>query len=66
MGLASIAAHRLGGIVAVGSIFKASIKIGEARARFRKKFGKKHQAGALLPILQMKEGGSGGMEQRVK
>ena len=66
MGLASIAAHKLGGIVAVGSIFNASIKIGEARARFRKKFGKKHQAADLLPILQMKEGGSGGMEQRAK
>jgi len=28
MGLAAIAAHKLGGIVPVGAIFKASIKIG--------------------------------------
>jgi MoaA/NifB/PqqE/SkfB family radical SAM enzyme len=33
MGLAAIAAHRLGGIVPVGLLFKASIKIGQARAR---------------------------------
>jgi MoaA/NifB/PqqE/SkfB family radical SAM enzyme len=33
MGLAAVAAHRLGGIVPVGLIFKASIKIGQARAR---------------------------------
>jgi sulfatase maturation enzyme AslB (radical SAM superfamily) len=33
MGLASIAAHRLGGIIPVGVIFKASIKIGQTRAR---------------------------------
>lgn len=33
MGLAAIAAHRLGGIVPVGLLFKASIKIGQARAK---------------------------------
>jgi MoaA/NifB/PqqE/SkfB family radical SAM enzyme len=33
MGLAAIAAHRLAGIVPVGLLFKASIKIGQARAR---------------------------------
>jgi hypothetical protein len=35
MGLAAIAAHRLGGIIPVGAIFKASVrigKIGQARA----------------------------------
>ncbi|MDQ2900286.1 MAG: radical SAM protein [Acidobacteriota bacterium] len=32
MGLAALAAHRLGGIVPVGAIFKASIKIGRLRA----------------------------------
>jgi MoaA/NifB/PqqE/SkfB family radical SAM enzyme len=33
MGLAAVAAHRLGGIIPVGAIFKASIKIGRVRAK---------------------------------
>ena len=33
MGLAAVAAHRLGGIIPVGSIFRASIKIGQARSK---------------------------------
>jgi sulfatase maturation enzyme AslB (radical SAM superfamily) len=33
MGLAAVAAHRLAGIIPVGAIFKASIKIGQARAK---------------------------------
>src|ERR1700676_4659438 len=33
MGLAAVAAHRLGGFIPVGAIFKASIKIGTARAK---------------------------------
>jgi len=33
MGLAAVAAHKLGGVIPVGAIFKASIKIGRARAR---------------------------------
>jgi MoaA/NifB/PqqE/SkfB family radical SAM enzyme len=33
MGLAAVAAHRLAGIIPVGAIFKASIKIGHARAK---------------------------------
>jgi sulfatase maturation enzyme AslB (radical SAM superfamily) len=33
MGLAAVAAHKLGGLVPVGPIFQASIKIGRARAR---------------------------------
>ncbi len=33
MGLAAVAAHRLGGIIPVGAIFKASIKIGRSRAK---------------------------------
>ena len=33
MGLAAIAAHKLGGIVPVGAIFKASIKIGQSLAK---------------------------------
>ena len=35
MGLASVAAHKLGGFISVGSIFKASIKIGRYRAARR-------------------------------
>jgi sulfatase maturation enzyme AslB (radical SAM superfamily) len=35
MGLASIAAHKLGGFLPVGAIFKASVKIGQARAKYR-------------------------------
>ncbi len=37
MGLASVAAHKLGGVISVGSIFKASIKIGRYRALKREK-----------------------------
>jgi MoaA/NifB/PqqE/SkfB family radical SAM enzyme len=37
MGLASIASHKLGGVISVGSIFKASIRIGQYRARSRAK-----------------------------
>jgi MoaA/NifB/PqqE/SkfB family radical SAM enzyme len=33
MGLAAVAAHRLGGVIPVGAIFKASIKIGRVRAK---------------------------------
>jgi hypothetical protein len=33
MGLAAVAAHKLGGFIPVGAIFKASIKIGRARAK---------------------------------
>jgi sulfatase maturation enzyme AslB (radical SAM superfamily) len=33
MGLAAVGAHRLGGIVPVGAIFKASLKVGRARAK---------------------------------
>jgi len=32
MGLAAVAAHKLGGVIPVGAIFKASLKIGRARA----------------------------------
>ena len=32
MGLAAVAAHKLGGFVPVGAIFKASLRIGQARA----------------------------------
>jgi cysteine sulfinate desulfinase/cysteine desulfurase-like protein len=66
MGLASISAHKLGGILSVGTIFKASIKIGETRARSRQKSGRKYQTKDPLPILQIEEAGCGGLEQRTK
>jgi hypothetical protein len=33
MGLAAVAAHKLGGVIPVGAIFKASIKIGQLRTK---------------------------------
>ena len=33
MGLAAVASHKLGGVIPVGVIFKASVKIGQARAK---------------------------------
>jgi sulfatase maturation enzyme AslB (radical SAM superfamily) len=33
MGLGAVAAHRLGGVIPVGALFKASIKIGQLRAK---------------------------------
>jgi hypothetical protein len=51
MGLASVAAHKLGGILSVGTIFKASMRIGQNSAKFRAK----HQAKDALQVLQVKE-----------
>jgi sulfatase maturation enzyme AslB (radical SAM superfamily) len=51
MGLASVASHKLGGMLSVGTIFKASVKIGQKRARLRAR----HQTEVALPILQIKE-----------
>jgi MoaA/NifB/PqqE/SkfB family radical SAM enzyme len=51
MGLASVAAHRLGGVVPVGAIFRASIKIGQSRARARSKGRAKNRMQNPLPIL---------------
>jgi sulfatase maturation enzyme AslB (radical SAM superfamily) len=51
MGLASVAAHKLGGILSLGTIFKASTRIGQNRAKFRAK----HQAKDALQILQVQE-----------
>jgi len=34
MGLAAVAAHKLGGIIPVGAIFKASFRIGQARSKW--------------------------------
>jgi len=33
MGLAAVAAHKLGGFIPVGAIFRASLRIGQARER---------------------------------
>ncbi len=33
MGLAAVGAHKLGGLVPIGAIFRASVKIGQARAK---------------------------------
>jgi sulfatase maturation enzyme AslB (radical SAM superfamily) len=52
MGLASVGAHKLGGILSVGSIFQASHKIGQRRARARAKAAGKYPAKNPLPILQ--------------
>jgi hypothetical protein len=60
MGLTSLAAHKLGGILSVGTIFKASVKIGQNRAKFRAKY----QAKDALQILQVKEERRGNQEQR--
>jgi MoaA/NifB/PqqE/SkfB family radical SAM enzyme len=53
MGLAAVAAHKLGGVIPVGAIFKASIKIGQSRAQNKTKYRPKN----ALPILQAKGGG---------
>jgi MoaA/NifB/PqqE/SkfB family radical SAM enzyme len=60
MGLASVAAHKLGGILAVGTIFKASVKIGRNNARRRIKLQARHP----LPILQAREESCTTTEQR--
>jgi sulfatase maturation enzyme AslB (radical SAM superfamily) len=66
MGLAAIAAHKLGGFLPVGTIFRASIRIGETRARFREKSEKKFQTKPPLPGLQIEEASCGSLEQRTK
>lgn len=58
MGLAAVGAHKLGGVLAVGSIFKASIKIGTKRARWREK----DRARSVLPILPAKGEGCANLE----
>jgi sulfatase maturation enzyme AslB (radical SAM superfamily) len=59
MGLASIASHKLGGILSVETIFKISLKIGQNRAKFRAKY----QTQDTLRILQKKEERCGNEEQ---
>jgi sulfatase maturation enzyme AslB (radical SAM superfamily) len=60
MGLASVAGHKLGGMLSVGTIFKASMRIGQNRAKSRAK----HQAKDALRILEVKEETRGNQEQR--
>ncbi len=60
MGLASIGAHKLGGILAVGTIFKSSHKIGQKRAQSRLR----QQVKNPLPILPVEKERCSTEEQR--
>ena len=52
MGLAAIAAHKLGGIIPVGAIFKASVRIGQIRRSSSKQIDAKFPpVEKVLPIL---------------
>jgi MoaA/NifB/PqqE/SkfB family radical SAM enzyme len=62
MYLTAVAAHKLGGILSVGTIFKASIKIGQTRARY----GGNSRTKNPLQILQAREASCGSLEQRTK
>ncbi len=46
MGLAAVAEHKLGGLIPVGAIFKASLKIGELRAPRPAELKRAHGASA--------------------
>jgi sulfatase maturation enzyme AslB (radical SAM superfamily) len=48
MGLAAVAAHKLGGFIPVGAIFKASLKVGQLNARRRPE----QQQAPALRVLQ--------------
>ena len=52
MGLAAVGAYKLGGIIPVGGIFKASNRIGQRRARTRLKASAKNLHKNPLQILQ--------------
>ncbi|MGC1998831.1 MAG: hypothetical protein WA658_03180, partial [Candidatus Acidiferrales bacterium] len=56
MGLASVGAHKLGGMIRVGSIFQASHKIGQRRAGAAAKALKRFPVGSPLPVLQARDG----------
>jgi MoaA/NifB/PqqE/SkfB family radical SAM enzyme len=62
MYLTAVAAHKLGGILPVGALFKASIKIGQTRARYRGN----RQTKDPLQILQASEASCVSLEQRTK
>ena len=59
MGLASVGAHKLGGVLAVGAIFQASLKIGRNYAQRRRAIRPERP----LPILQVKAEGYAPAEQ---
>jgi len=60
MALGSIAAHKLGGILSVGTIFKTSVRIGQNRAKLRAS----HQTKDQFQILQAREKAPGNREHR--
>ena len=60
MGLASLAEHKLAGILSVGTIFRASVKIGQNRAKSRAKY----EARGALRILQVKDETCANQKQR--
>jgi MoaA/NifB/PqqE/SkfB family radical SAM enzyme len=62
MYLTAVATHKLGGILPVGAIFKASIKMGRTRARYRGN----RQTKDPLQILQASEASCASLEQRTK
>jgi MoaA/NifB/PqqE/SkfB family radical SAM enzyme len=62
MYLTAVAAHKLGGILPVSALFKASIKIGQTRARY---LGNR-QTKDPLQILQASEASCASLEQRTK
>jgi sulfatase maturation enzyme AslB (radical SAM superfamily) len=66
MGLAAVAAHKLGGILSVGTLFRASIKIGQNTAKYRNKFTRKHQTRNPLQILPADKADCGSQSQRTK
>ena len=66
MGLAAVAAHKLGGILSVGAIFRASIKIGQNRAKSRARLARKLQTNDPLRILPENRAGCGSLEQGPK
>lgn len=55
MGLASVGAYKLGGMVSLGTIFRASHKIGQRRAGARAKMATQFPVGTPLPIVQPRE-----------
>jgi len=66
MGLAAVAAHKLGGILSVGTLFRASIKIGQNTAKYRNKFTRKHQTRNPLQVLPADKADCGSQSQRTK
>jgi sulfatase maturation enzyme AslB (radical SAM superfamily) len=66
MGLAAVAAHKLGGILSVGTLFRASIKIGQNTAKYRNKFTRKHQTRNPLQVLPADNADCGSQSQRTK